>query len=145
MWGRWVLEPNAAVMRSSAGLFSRNPWAMHHFITAEIRWFTRREVCGFSCHIGVRQAMTFAVVIRSTRLFPNLHSATTASFFPAMTDTLGISVMLLSSAKGCWQSLEFPRRARRYEGSPHRHNPFIECPRYHHRSAASQLIHIYPI
>ena len=24
-WGRWVLEPRAAVIRSSAGLFSRNP------------------------------------------------------------------------------------------------------------------------
>ena len=40
-WGRWVLEPSAAVMRSSAGLSSRKPWAMHHFMTAEMRCLTR--------------------------------------------------------------------------------------------------------
>ena len=39
-------------MRSSAGLSCRNPWAMHHFITAAMRRLTRRAVSGFVVPYG---------------------------------------------------------------------------------------------
>ena len=51
-WGRWVLEPRAAVMRSSAGLFSQNPWAMHHFMTAAILLFDTAGRFGFCVPYG---------------------------------------------------------------------------------------------
>ena len=44
--------------------------ATAHFITAPIRWRTRRAVSGLSCQIGVRTASTSAVVTSDTGIAP---------------------------------------------------------------------------
>ena len=44
--------------------------AIAHFITAPIRWRTRRAVWDFSCQIGVRMANTSAVVTADTGIAP---------------------------------------------------------------------------
>ena len=44
--------------------------ATAHFITAPIRWRTRRAVSGLSCQIGVRTAKTSAVVTSDTGIAP---------------------------------------------------------------------------
>ena len=60
----------ALVIADPAGSSARWPSATAHAITAEIRCRTRFAVVGLVAHIGVRAAITSALVIRSTHFDP---------------------------------------------------------------------------
>ena len=59
--------------RCCLNVVDRFRWACAtaHFMTAPIRWRTRRAVSRFSFQIGVRTASTSAVVILSTGIAPS--------------------------------------------------------------------------
>ena len=60
----------ALVIADPAGSSDRWPSTTAHAITAEMRYRTRFAVVGLVAHIGVRIAITSAVVILSTRFDP---------------------------------------------------------------------------
>ena len=63
-------SPTALLIADPAGSSARWPSARAHAITAEIRCRTRFAVVGLVAHIGVRTAITSALVIRSTHFDP---------------------------------------------------------------------------
>ena len=64
----------ASEIASPAGLSARWPWATAHFITAPMRWRTRRAVSRLAVQMGSSTVMTSALVTALTVLPPSAGS-----------------------------------------------------------------------